>query len=81
MSTNCDATHFISCSGEIRIARCVFRGMGDDAANVHGFYLTVRRIEGCRVIVSLDVAPQDFEMDLPDPGDQLELVRSDTLLP
>lgn len=33
------------------------------------------------MIVSLDVAPQDFEMDLPDPGDQLELVRSDTLLP
>ena len=81
MSTNCDATHFISCSGEIRIAGCVFRGMGDDAANVHGFYLTVRRIEGSRVIVSLDAAPQDFEMDLPDPGDQLELVRPDTLLP
>ena len=81
MSTNCDATHFISCSGEIRINGCTFRGMGDDAANVHGFYLTVRRIADRRLVVSLDAAPQDFEMDLPDPGDELELVRPDTLLP
>lgn len=81
MSTNCDASHFISCNGEIRITGCVFRGMGDDAANIHGFYLTVRRIEGRRVTVSLDVEPQDFEMDLPDTGDHLELVQPDTLLP
>ena len=44
MSTTTDSTHFISCSGLIDFEDCYFEGAGDDAVNVHGFYLRVDEI-------------------------------------
>ena len=44
MSTTTDSTHFISCSGLIDYEDCYFEGAGDDAVNVHGFYLKVAEI-------------------------------------
>ena len=44
MSTNTDATHFISCTGLVRFKDCYFEGMGDDAVNLHGFYLSTLEV-------------------------------------
>ncbi len=44
MSTATDAAHFITCSGLIDIEDCFFEGAGDDAVNVHSFYLKVAEI-------------------------------------
>jgi len=41
LSISSDGTHFSGCSGTIRIVDCTFQGMGDDATNIHGFYLNV----------------------------------------
>lgn len=38
ISTNTDATHFTSCSGDLVIKNCRFRGQGDDCTNVHNYY-------------------------------------------
>jgi len=82
MSTNADATHFISCQGAIRFEDCYFEAMGDDAANVHGFYLIIReRIDDFTVSAALDVTTQDFLPDIPSVGDCMEFVKTDTLLP
>lgn len=41
ISTNCDATHFCNCRGDVSIENSVFENMMDDASNVHGIYLKV----------------------------------------
>jgi len=43
LSISSDGTHFSACSGTVTIEDCEFQGMGDDATNVHGFYLDVTR--------------------------------------
>lgn len=40
MSSTADATHFNQCYGEINFDDCHFKGMGDDATNIHHMYLT-----------------------------------------
>lgn len=80
MSTNTDATHFISCTGEIRIQDSYFEGMGDDATNVHGFYLSLQKtLSTHSVRAYLSVNTQDLLPDWPQPGDEMEWVRGDTL--
>ncbi|MBT1062575.1 right-handed parallel beta-helix repeat-containing protein [Bowmanella sp. Y26] len=82
MSTNTDATHFISCTGEIRIQDSYFEGMGDDATNVHGFYLSIQKsVSTHSVRAYLSVNTQDLLPDWPQPGDEMEWVRGDTLKP
>lgn len=81
MSTNCDATHFIGCSGKIKITDSYFEGMGDDAVNVHGFYLTVHEIRGRRVYFSQDADSQDAVPYLPDAGHAVVFLDVRTLLP
>ena len=44
VSTNCDATHFCNCRGNVSIENSVFENMMDDACNVHGIYLKVDEI-------------------------------------
>lgn len=69
MSVNCDATHFIGCSGEIVFRDCEFEAMGDDAANVHGFYLRgIRTLSPGVLEAALEVTTQDFLMEAPAPG-------------
>lgn len=82
MSVNCDATHFIGCSGEIRFRDCEFEAMGDDAANVHGFYLRgIKTLSPGALLAELEVTTQDFLMEAPASGDMVELVHKETLLP
>ncbi|MFM2089617.1 MAG: alpha,3-galactosidase [Planctomycetota bacterium] len=83
LSTVCDATHFACCAGLIEVVGCHFAGMGDDAINVHGFYLTVTAaIDGRRVAAECRTShPQGMVFPVPDPGAGVELVRPDTLLP
>lgn len=38
ISTNTDATHFTSCSGNLTICDSKFRGQGDDCTNIHNYY-------------------------------------------
>ena len=82
MSTNTDATHFISCNGKISMRGCEFEGMGDDAVNVHGFYITVTEIlDDKTVAATIEAAVQDGITDIPDRGDIVEFSARDTLLP
>jgi parallel beta-helix repeat protein len=79
MSTTADATHFAGCSGTVTIEDCLFEGMGDDGVNIKsGLYLTVRQ----RVDDHTVLGQHNLKMaDLPDPGDTLEMARTDTLSP
>lgn len=82
MSTNCDATHFINCYGNVHFNQCEFESMGDDAVNVHGFYMTIKKILDKRTIVAvIEASAQDGIIASPDAGDRVEFSRRDTLLP
>lgn len=82
LSTNADATHFISCYGNITFKNCFFSSMGDDAVNVHGFYLAVKKIISPReLLLTIEVRPQDSVFDTPQLFDQVEFVKRSTLFP
>ena len=41
VSITADATHFVNCSGYIRMINCTFRNQKDDATNIHGLYMAI----------------------------------------
>lgn len=81
MSTNTDATHFISSTGFIKFKDCNFEGHGDDATNVHNYYYTIKEKIGDGYVTTVD-APTGTHaqlLDYPDIGDKMELVSDATL--
>ena len=82
-STNTDATHFACCEGLISFDNCFFRGQGDDATNVHGYYHNIAKVDG--EWVQLDLRAPTYThaqvADVPRVGDKFELVRISTLEP
>lgn len=81
MSTNTDATHFVSCKGRLIFRDCAFEGHGDDATNVHTFYHDIRLLENGEIQGSVSVPTHSLKPDFPDPGDEMQLVDKKTLLP
>lgn len=81
-STNTDATHFTSCTGTIRFDACEFKGQGDDATNIHGYYHSITKDLGEN---SYEVKLNDRHcthacvLDFPDVGNTIELVNRKTL--
>jgi len=41
VSITADATHFVNCSGYIRMIDCTFKDQKDDATNIHGLYMGI----------------------------------------
>ena len=83
MSTNTDATHFVSCTGLLRFENCRFEGHGDDATNVHTYYHTIEKAKGnaCTAAVRAPTGTHSQKLDYFDAGDMVELVESKTLAP
>ena len=82
-STNTDATHFACCEGILHFSGCRFRGQGDDATNVHGYYQTLLSADGCKTRLRVK-APTYTHAQVPDVpriGDEMELVDRRTLCP
>ncbi len=80
-STNTDATHFACCEGTISFDGCMFRGQGDDATNVHGYYHDIVAVEDGWATLELK-APTYTHIqvaDVPRVGDKMEIVRISTL--
>ena len=50
VSATADATHFVNCTGKIRLDRCRMESQMDDATNIHGNYATIDRIADPRCI-------------------------------
>lgn len=82
-STNTDATHFACCEGTLEFNQCMFKGQGDDATNVHGYYQTIVEASGNRakLMVKAVTYTHTQEADVSRVGDQMELVEVKTLKP
>lgn len=81
LSTNTDATHFVSCKGNIFFRDCEFKGHGDDAANVHTFYHDFKILDGTKIKGFQTVPTHSLKLDYPDIGDEMQLVDRKTLVP
>jgi hypothetical protein len=80
MSTIFTASHFFSCTGQVEMEDCHYRGMGDDGTNIHSYYFGVlEKLDDRSLTAALLNDPQDMEMDYPEPGDKIEFVRRATL--
>ena len=78
LSVSSDGTHFSDCSGTITIEDCTFQGMGDDATNIHGFYLNIVALPGGRTV---EAKCKKTWIWPPGIGHRLELTDPATLLP
>lgn len=80
-STNTDATHFACCEGTLSFDGCMFRGQGDDATNVHGYYHDITAVDKDKVTLLLKAPTFTHAQvtDVPRVGDKLEIVHIATL--
>ncbi len=76
-----DILHFSGCRGKIRVADCILTAAHDDAVNVHGTHLRVMADEGARRIRVRFMHEQTWGFAAFAPGDEIEFVNKDTLLP
>ena len=83
MSTNTDATHFVSCTGSLRFEGCLFEGHGDDATNVHTYYHSIESAAGnaCAAVVKAPTGTHSQKLDYFNPGDTIELAGVKDLAP
>lgn len=71
ISTNCDATHFVSCSGRIEILDCTLEHMMDDGVNVHGVYTRVEKLHAENAVETRLMHFQHFGVNFYLPGDKV----------
>jgi|GEM_PF-42925 len=74
-----DGMHFSGCSGAVRIENCHFRGLHDDAVNVHGTHLQIQSRPMASSLVVRYQHPQTYGMEAFFPGDSIAFVHAFTL--
>jgi hypothetical protein len=74
-----DCLHLSGCKGTVRILNSTFSGSHDDALNIHGTYLrAVGKISDHQLRVRF-MHPQTFGFPAFHPGDDIEILHSDTM--
>lgn len=77
ITLNCDALHFVNCSGVIDVENCVMYNMMDDAINVHGIYNVVSEVGEGRL--TLDIRHfQQFGINVYKKGDVAFVAKKGT---
>jgi len=74
-----DGMHFSGCRGEVRIENCHFRGLHDDAVNVHGTHLQIQSKPSTTSLVVRYKHPQTYGMEAFFPGDSIAFIHAYTL--
>lgn len=76
-----DILHFSGCRGNVRVLDSTLSAAHDDAINVHGTHLRAVAREGERKLRMRFMHGQTWGFAAFAPGDEVEFVRRDTLLP
>ena len=75
-----DCFHFSGCYGSVKIEDCLASGSHDDPINVHGTYLRITGSDSDKVTLKF-MHPQTWGFNAFDPGDTIEFVNHQTLIP
>jgi len=79
-STNNDATHFVHCTGTVKVTNSFFEGMLDDALNAHGLYNMVERVDEKGILVR-DMHPGSKGIDIYNVGCHIAVMDQRLLIP
>lgn len=80
LSTTADATHFVNCTGFIKLTNNLFENQKDDATNIHGIYAQVVEIVSPKEILIQLKHRQQHGFDLLRPGIEVEFVTGKSLI-
>ncbi len=80
VSTTADATHFVNCTGSIKLTNNLFENQKDDATNIHGIYVQVVEKTGADSIIVQLKHRQQHGFDFLKPGTKVELVRAKSMI-
>ena len=79
-STNNDATHFVHCTGTIKVTNSFFEGMLDDAFNAHGLYNKIERVDEKGILVR-DMHPGSKGIEIYEVGCHIAVMDQRLLIP
>ncbi len=79
-TANVDATHFVNCTGLVKVENSLFEGQFDDALNIHGMYTRVEKICGNEMFVR-EVHNQAKGIKIFREGDRIQAVNFNSLIP
>ncbi len=75
ISTNTDATHFTSCTGQLNILDCIFKGQGDDCTNIHNYYSKIYPLSANKAELRVENADlHALSLDAPEHGDSMLVI-------
>ncbi|MBN9300221.1 MULTISPECIES: alpha-1,3-galactosidase-related protein [Dysgonomonas] len=81
ISASADASHFVNCRGLIKFDNCLFENMLDDATNVHGTYMPIRKSISDHCIAVAFGHYQQEGFDFASEGDTLRIIYRNNLQP
>lgn len=81
LSVNADATHFINCTGAVRLEGCIFTNMLDDALNCHGNYLKIAEVIDSHTLLATFGHHQQQGVNVIRVGDAINLVDNLPMTP
>ena len=79
-TSNADATHFVNCTGLVKVENCTFEGQLDDALNIHGMYIRIEKVGDGEVFVR-EVHSQAKGIRVLREGDKVQLLDANSLIP
>ena len=80
-TANADATHFVHCTGLIKVENGVFEGQLDDALNIHGVYVRVIDRISSKELLLRQMHFQATGLKIFAPGDKVQALTPETLIP
>lgn len=84
IATAADGFHFLQCRGDVSVTECQFSGLGDDAINIHDFFLSIDVWTGPKSvrlskISNFKIQKIDTKSFLPSVGDRVQILDRETL--
>ncbi len=79
ISITADATHFVNCSGYIKMTGCKFCNQKDDATNIHGLYMAIDELVGRDKAILKWRNSGQYGVDFVKPGMKVEIVDNKTV--
>lgn len=79
MASSADGMHFSGCKGQILIDHCRFRGLHDDAVNVHGTHLKITKLISPRSVTLRFMHDQTYGFEAFIDGDSVAFVHPASL--
>ena len=76
-----DILHFAGCKGAVEIGNSYLSGANDDAINVHGIHLMIKKIDKPNQIMVQFMHDQTFGFNPYSVGDSIDFIHPATLLP